>query len=52
MTFWSPVNTIKIKKELTEAQIAPETVLDIKVDAQAIQATTFEDAITAIGNLQ
>ena len=51
MTYWSPVNTIKIKNELTEAQVAPETVFNIKVDAQAIQATTFDDAITAINNL-
>lgn len=51
MTYWSPFNTLKIKNELTEEEIAPETVLDIKVDAQAIQATTFDDAITAINNL-
>lgn len=51
MTYWSPVNTIKIKDALTETDIAPETVINVKVDAQAIQATTFDDAITAINNL-
>ena len=51
MTFWSPVSTVKLNNALTEADVVPATQINIKVDAQAIQATTFDDAITAINNL-
>lgn len=55
MTFWSPVNTIKLndaevqtKDATTGAVSYPQEQIDVKVDAQAIQAKTFADAITAI----
>ena len=48
MTFWSPINTIKLDNLETESTVAPATQIDVKVDAQAVQATTFADAITAI----
>ena len=51
MTYWSPVNTIKIKDTITETQVAPATEINVKVDAQAIQSRTFSDAIEAINNL-
>lgn len=51
MTYWSPINTVKIKNDMTESDIAPESVLSVKVDAQAVQAATFDDAVTAINNL-
>lgn len=55
MTFWSPVNTVRLKK--TEVQTKnpttgevtyPQEQIDIKVDAQAVQAKTFADAVSAI----
>ena len=58
MTFWSPINTVRLK---TDAQITDRTAtetfvatdaIDVKVDAQGIQAKTFVDGIEAIKNLQ
>ena len=51
MTFWSPINTIQIDKNATEVDFATAETFDIKVDAQAIQAFTFADAIEAINKL-
>ena len=57
MTFWSPVNTIRLKKDVINTDttdpnyVAPQTQIDVKVDAQGIQARTFNDAIEAINNL-
>lgn len=58
MTFWSPVNTIRIKPNMqntdstiTSTYVAPGALYDVKVDAQAIQAKTFSDAIDAINHL-
>ena len=55
MTFWSPVNTVKLnnvevqtKDATTGAVSYPNEQIDIKVDAQAVQAKTFADAISAI----
>lgn len=59
MTFWSPINTMK----LDEGQVQTDTgnglgevnyanaAISVKVDAQAIQAKTFSDAIDAINHL-
>ena len=55
MTFWSPVNTVKLNN--TEVQTKnpetgevsyPQEQIDVKVDAQAVQAKTFADAVSAI----
>ena len=58
MTFWSPVNTVRLKTESTNTgpldatnYVAPQAQIDVKVDAQAIQAKTFSDAIDAINHL-
>jgi predicted ribosomally synthesized peptide with SipW-like signal peptide len=57
MTFWSPVNTIRLKTTVTNEDstdptyVDPATQIDVKVDAQAIQAKTFSNAIEAINNL-
>ena len=58
MTFWSPVNTIRLKTTSTNTGpltdgnfVAPQTQIDVKVEAQAIQAKTFADAIDAINHL-
>lgn len=54
MTFWSPVNTIRIKKTATMddfASLPASRALDVEVDAQAIQASGFADAIEAINEL-
>lgn len=54
MTFWSPVNTVKINNAVTETtnvNLSPDDTFGIIVDAQAIQAATFTDAVTAINNL-
>ena len=58
MTFWSPVNTIKVNNDIQRddattvaTYLAPDTQFGIIVDAQAIQARTFGSAIEAINNL-
>lgn len=57
MTFWSPVNTIRLKVDRqnsdpnAEKYVAPGAVRNVVVDAQAIQAKTFSNAIEAINNL-
>ena len=57
MTYWSPVNTIRLKTTATNVDstdptyVAPAEQIDVKVDAQAIQAKTFSDAIEAINSL-
>ena len=58
MTFWSPVNTVRLiageeqtKDDTTGAISYPLDAIDVKVDAQAIQARTFADAIEAINSL-
>ena len=62
MTFWSPVNTVRLKTTVTNVNdpeatvanpnyVAPASQIDVKVDAQAIQAKTFANAIEAINNL-
>ena len=56
MTFWSPVNTVKIADDATNTDptsdkyVEPQAVLNIEVDAQAIQAKTFSSALDAIKN--
>lgn len=55
MTYWSPVNTVRLKTNVTTADVFGGDygkAVDIKVDAQAIQAKTFGNAIEAINNLQ
>lgn len=58
MTYWSPVNTIRLKTTTSNTDpqdanyVAPQDQINIKVDAQAIQAKTFTDAIDAINHLQ
>lgn len=54
MTFWSPVNTVRIAKDATEADFEgyrAEDAINVKVEAHAIQAGTFSDAVEAINNL-
>ena len=54
MTFWSPFNTVKVNNATTETSnnnLNPADSFGIVVEAEAIQAKTFDDAITAINNL-
>ena len=58
MTFWSPVNTIRLKKDvtnITDSNLNGDfnwgDAIDVKVDAQGIQAKTFSNAIEAINQL-
>lgn len=56
MTFWSPVNTVRLNpaaqnSDPNAANYVSVEELDVKVDAQAIQAKTFSDAIDAINHL-
>ena len=57
MTYWSPVNTIRLKTTAINTDVndnnyvAPAEQINVKVDAQAIQAKTFSNAIDAINNL-
>ena len=54
MSFWSPVNTIKINNDVTETTVDtlnPADSFGIIVEAEAIQAKTFDNAIEAINNL-
>lgn len=54
MTFWSPVNTVKINEDVQEstvAELAPGESFGIVVEAQAIQAKTFDNAVQAANKL-
>ena len=57
MTYWSPINTVRLKKTATNLDpqdpnyVAPAAMINVKVDAQAIQAKTFSNAIDAINEL-
>lgn len=60
MTFWSPVNTFKLDNNEVQIDGSDDALGDVsyanaaisvKVDAQAIQARTFNDAIDAINHL-
>ena len=52
MTYWSPVNTVRLKTTVTTNDFDYGDAVDVKVDAQAIQAKTFSSAIDAIKNLE
>ena len=54
MTFWSPVNTVRLTtdSEVTDFDYSNgNPLVQVKVDAQGIQAKTFSDAIEAINAL-
>lgn len=54
MTFWSPVNNVRIAtdQDVTDFDYSNgNPIVNVKVDAQAIQAKTFSNAIEAINNL-
>lgn len=52
MTFWSPVNTVRLKTTVDdEFENAQEAIVNIRVDADAIQAKTFSNAVEAINAL-
>ena len=54
MTFWSPINTVRLTKDskVTDFDYSNgNPLVDVKVDAQAIQAKTFSNAVEAINNL-
>ncbi|MBQ6130601.1 hypothetical protein IJI72_02865 [Candidatus Saccharibacteria bacterium] len=51
MTFWSPVNTVRLKTSVDSTDFNYEAAVDIRVDADAIQAKTFSDAVEAVNNL-
>lgn len=51
MTFWSPVNAIQIKNTAIQDDFENYDTFDIDVDAAAIQAFTFADAIEAANQL-
>ncbi|MBR3204269.1 SipW-dependent-type signal peptide-containing protein [Candidatus Saccharibacteria bacterium] len=52
MTFWSPVNTVRLKTSVDSTDFSYQDAIDIRVDADAIQAKTFSDAVEAINALQ
>ena len=59
MTFWSPVNTIKLNDNTqnndstaTATYVAPGSLFDIVVEAQGVQARTFSNALEAFNALQ
>lgn len=54
MTYWSPVNTVFLKSDLTQSDISnlaslQTTGFGITVTADAVQAETFNDAASAFG---
>ena len=51
MTFWSPINAINIDKGASQADFEGYENFGVIVDAEAIQAFTFADAIEAINKL-
>lgn len=54
MTFWSPVNTIKINEDVEEDTVDtlnPGDSFGIVVDVKAIQSKTFDSAVQAVNNL-
>ena len=57
MTFWSPVNTVRLKTTATNTDstaatyVAPNEQIDVKVEAYGIQAKTFTDAVDAVNHL-
>ena len=50
MTFWSPVNTVRLKTTVESTDFNYQDAIDIKVEADAIQAKTFTDAIDAVNH--
>ena len=54
MTFWSPVNTVRLATDVEKTDFDytnGNPLVNIKVDAQAIQAKTFSDAVQAVNEL-
>ena len=51
MTFWSPVNTVRLKTTVDSDDFDYQDAIDIRVEANAIQAKTFSNAVEAINNL-
>lgn len=59
MTFWSPINTMMLNSSEVQTENGEgvgdvsyaKAAFSVKVDAQAIQAKTFSDAIEAINSL-
>lgn len=58
MTFWSPINTIRLSEDTqntdptnTTTYVAPGAVYDVEVEAYGIQAKTFSNAVEAINHL-
>ena len=62
MTFWSPVNTVRLATTATNVNdetatvtdpnyVPSSTQIDVKVEAEAIQAKTFTNAIDAVNEL-
>lgn len=51
MTFWSPVNTVRLKTTVESTDFNYQDAIDIKVEADAIQAKTFTDAVDAVNHL-
>ena len=54
MTFWSPVNTVKINENVEEDTVDtlnPGDSFGIVVDVKAIQAKTFDNAVQAANKL-
>lgn len=51
MTYWSPINTVRLATTVDTDDFDYGDAIDVKVDAQAIQAKTFSNAIEAINQL-
>ncbi|MBR3319707.1 SipW-dependent-type signal peptide-containing protein [Candidatus Saccharibacteria bacterium] len=51
MTYWSPINTVRLKTTVDTTDFDYGDAIDVRVDAQAIQAKTFSNAVEAINQL-
>lgn len=51
MTYWSPINTVRLATSVTDTDMANIDDFGIIVEAEAIQAKPFTDAIDAINHL-
>ncbi|MBR2839907.1 SipW-dependent-type signal peptide-containing protein [Candidatus Saccharibacteria bacterium] len=51
MTFWSPINDVRIKTGVSDADVANISEFPVVVEAEAIQAKPFANAVEAINKL-
>lgn len=51
MTFWSPINTVRLSTDVEDSDVANLDDFGIKVEAEAIQSKPFADAVDAVNHL-